>query len=270
MLDLPLLIEAETVEPILGSTGLKIIDLTKAQVYHQLHIPGAIHLEYSLLVKDKKPVGGLLPDIDYLTTLFSNLGINNSDWVIAYDDEGGGKASRLMWTLDCLGFHRHSLLNGGIHNWMAEQRPVSQDVIKPDSAIFVTSRNDTAIADAEYIIDKLNDENVILLDTRSIEEYTGQRRFAQRGGHIPGAIHFDWVNGFNQNDNMRLYPLDILQEKLAALNIHKEQEIICYCQTHHRSSFTYVMLKILGYANVRGYHGAWSDWGNRNDTPIET
>ena len=30
------------------------------------------------------------------------------------------------------------------------------------------------------------------------------------------------------------------------------------------------MLVHLGYPNVRGYHGAWSEWGNRHDTPVET
>jgi thiosulfate/3-mercaptopyruvate sulfurtransferase len=29
------------------------------------------------------------------------------------------------------------------------------------------------------------------------------------------------------------------------------------------------MLKSLGYENVKGYPGSWSDWGNEPNTPIE-
>jgi thiosulfate/3-mercaptopyruvate sulfurtransferase len=44
--------------------------------------------------------------------------------------------------------------------------------------------------------------------------------------------------------------------------------VVAYCQTHHRSAHTWFMLKWLGYA-ARGYEGSWSDWGNREDTPVE-
>jgi thiosulfate/3-mercaptopyruvate sulfurtransferase len=29
------------------------------------------------------------------------------------------------------------------------------------------------------------------------------------------------------------------------------------------------MLRHLGYTNVKGYEGAWSDWGNAPDVPVE-
>jgi thiosulfate/3-mercaptopyruvate sulfurtransferase len=48
-----------------------------------------------------------------------------------------------------------------------------------------------------------------------------------------------------------------------------DREVIAYCQTHHRSSHTYVVLKSLGFTRIKGYPGAWSEWGNLPDTPIE-
>ncbi|WP_455204598.1 sulfurtransferase [Kaarinaea lacus] len=45
--------------------------------------------------------------------------------------------------------------------------------------------------------------------------------------------------------------------------------MIVYCQTHHRSALTYVALKSMGYKNVKGYPGSWSEWGNLTDTPVE-
>ena len=45
---------------------------------------------------------------------------------------------------------------------------------------------------------------------------------------------------------------------------------ITHCQTHHRSSHTYIVLKALGFPRIKGYPGSWSEWGNDFELPIET
>jgi thiosulfate/3-mercaptopyruvate sulfurtransferase len=125
------------------------------------------------------------------------------------------------------------------------------------------------LADLAYIRAHLEDPAVILVDTRSPLEYTGQKRLAERGGHIPGAVNFDWVNAMDMQNNLRLKPADALRQQLTGLGITPDKEVIVYCQTHHRSAHTYVVLKSLGYSRIKGYPGSWSEWGNLRDTPVE-
>ena len=33
---------------------------------------------------------------------------------------------------------------------------------------------------------------------------------------------------------------------------------------------TYLALRLLGYENARSYDGAWREWGNDPEAPIET
>ncbi|VFT35679.1 thiosulfate sulfurtransferase [Pseudomonas aeruginosa] len=60
-----------------------------------------------------------------------------------------------------------------------------------------------------------------------------------------------------------------IAEVLEDLGITPDKEVITHCQTHHRSGFTYLVAKALGYPRVKGYAGSWSEWGNHPDTPVE-
>jgi len=64
--------------------------------------------------------------------------------------------------------------------------------------------------------------------------------------------------------------IEHLPELLAAHGISPEKQVITHCQTHHRSGLTYLAARLLGFPRIRAYHGSWGEWGNRDDTPVET
>ena len=66
---LDLLIEPEQLVPYLGHVLIRIIDLSRASVYEQLHIPHAIHLQPKFLVAQHEQANGVLPDVEGLQTL---------------------------------------------------------------------------------------------------------------------------------------------------------------------------------------------------------
>lgn len=263
-----LLTEPAELEQRLGSNNLLIVDLCKPEIYAQAHIPGAVHLDYSQIVAARPPAMGLLPDEAHLSAILGRLGVMPDMFVIAYDDEGGGRASRLLWTLDVVSHARRALLNGGLHAWAAENRPLSAKGERREAGPYPVTLNGDAAADKDYVLGHLNDPAVTIVDTRSPAEYSGMNKRAERAGHIPGAVNFDWVGAIDHSRNLRLRPEAELRSALATLGITPDKEIITYCQTHHRSAHTYIVLKSLGYPNVKGYAGSWSEWGNSPDTPI--
>jgi thiosulfate/3-mercaptopyruvate sulfurtransferase len=248
---------------------LLLADLSKASVHAQYRLPGALFLDYGQLLAHRPPVSGLLPDTATLARTLGGLGIGKDTWVVAYDDEGGGKAARLLWTLELLGHRRCSLLNGGLFSWANEGHPLGERSGLASPATFVPAFDPQRTADADYIRARLDDPATVLLDARSPQEFSGAQRFSARGGHIPGARNLDWMAAMDRDRNMRMRPAEQLRPVLEGLGVTPDKEVITYCQTHHRSSFTYWMLRVLGYPQVRGYPGSWSDWGNRGDTPVE-
>jgi thiosulfate/3-mercaptopyruvate sulfurtransferase len=266
---LPRVLEPEALEDLLGSPGLLVVDLGKPDLHARLHVPGAVFLDYGRIVAARPPVAGLLPSAQELERVFSEIGIADDSWVLAYDEEGGGKAARLLWTLDAMGHRRASLLNGGLHAWANEGHRLESGTVIPTPGVFRARPDPGPVADADYIQQHLGDPELTLIDARSPEEYRGLKRYAERAGHIPGATNWDWIETMDRGRNLRLLPEAELRAALRSRGLSAERTVVTYCHTHHRSSLTYLVLQSLGFERVKGYPGSWSDWGNRRETPIE-
>jgi len=256
-----------------SGTPVLLIDLSTNPVFSRQHIPGAVWLDFKALVTSRPPVMGLLPDIAKLARTLGNSGLTPEHCVVAYDDEQGLKASRLLWTLDAIG-HRHSaLLDGGLQGWAQsrlQRRNVPRDsAVKARIGDYPAALHENVIADRAYIEAHLDDPGIKLLDARSRAEYQGTDQRASRGGHIPGAINIEWSRCLEPDSGLFLRPDEQLLQLLQAQGLTPDKEVISYCHTHRRSAFIYVVLKHLGFTRVRGYPGSWSEWGNLHDTPIE-
>ena len=279
--DLPLLLNAEQLLPLLHHPLLRIVDLGKPQVYEQVHLPHAISLSPRALVRQEDTASGLLPDLPQLQQLIENLSITPQHHIVVYDDEGGAWAGRLIWTLHLLGFTQVSLLNGGIHYWLAQGFPTSNEPSSiaastpsseiPALAVQVNPTYRIGIDQLESIVAEPTNSQCThsLWDCRSTEEYTGERLAARRGGHIPHAMHLAWDSLFDRNDYLRLKPLAMIHHLLAARGLDFDKPLIVYCQSHHRSGLAYVVARLFNLS-VQAYDGAWSEWGNRLDTPVVT
>jgi len=267
MTNLPRLIEPSELETHLSDDNLIIVDLCNPALYQQKHVPGAVHLSGNNLLAGTPPVPGACPGIGQLKTVINHLGIDASKQVVVYDDEGGGWAGRLAWTLDLLGLPNWSYLNGGIVPWIKEGFATEAGVVQPKSNdIDISFANPDVRIELEQILAALDDSNFAIWDARSPGEYSGNMVRAARAGHIPGAINLEWTKLMDQSRNLRLRT--DAQQLLDSMGLTIDRRIATHCQSHHRSSFTYMVARILGYKHISGYDGSWAEWGNLDETPI--
>ena len=265
--NLPLVIEPAELLPRLSAPELILVDLTSSARYAEGHIPGARFVDPRRTQLGQPPAPGLLPPREQLEELFGELGHRCDAVYVVYDDEGGGWAGRFIWLLDAIGHRRYHYLNGGLHAWLAEGLPLTHEVPPRAGGAVQLTLSDAPTASREYLQSRLQASDLVIWDARSPAEYRGEKVLAARAGHIPGAVNFEWTAGMDGARALRIRT-DIA-EQLQALGITPDKEIITHCQTHHRSGFTYLVAKALGYPRLKGYAGSWSEWGNLPDTPVE-
>ena len=252
----------------LSDDDLLIVQVTSLPVFAQARVPGAVHVAPPDLVRGHPPAPGELPSESALTALFRRVGLTSDRTVVACDDEGGGWAGRLVWTLDVIGHHDWLYLDGGLHAWAAAGLPLESGPPLASSPSHIdVSVNTGPIARIDAVREALGKADATIWDCRSAEEFAGTKRTAARNGHIPGATHLDWLDLIDRRRDMRL--IEDLEGCLATRGIERERDVIVHCQTHHRSGLAYMAARLLGFSRIRAYPGSWSEWGNRNDTPIE-
>lgn len=266
--NLPLVIEPAELAERLDAPDLVLLDLSNAARYAAGHIPGAHWLDARRTQYGQPPAPGLLPEPEQLESLFAELGHHPDITYVLYDDEGGPWAGRFIWLLDVIGHRRHHFLNGGLQAWIGDGLPLSQETpARRQSSQVRLILDDTPTASLDYLLNRLDTADLAIWDARSADEYRGDKLNSARGGHIPGAINFEWTDAMDPTRNLRIR--DDIAEHLQQLGLTPDKEIVTHCQTHRRSGFTYVVARSLGYPRVRAYAGSWAEWGNLPDTPID-
>ena len=213
---------------------------------------------------------GYLPPRPELQTLFRNLGVNDSDHVVCYDDDGGVAAARLFWVLEVMGHSGVSYLDGGLLAWNALSLPVeSGETARPAKpGNWTPAHKPALLATKQEVLEAIESDHSQILDARSPEEHNGLKSASARRGHIPGAIHLNWLDTRDTANNNRLKSPEELRSMLQQRGVNPDNTIIPHCQTHHRSSHSYMMLRSLGYRHIAGYAGSWSEWAADTTLPI--
>ena len=250
----------------LPETDTLLVQVTSSALFEQAHIPGAVLIEPAELVCGIPPAGGKLPSAAQISATLSRIGYQPQQRIIAFDDEGGGWAGRLCWTLDVIGHYDWAYLDGGLHAWHAAGLPLAQGFSTPAPAEPCEISIDTdPIAEILDVMTAIDDADSVIWDVRSAEEYAGLRSGSARRGHIPGAVNLDWELLKDANRQLRL--IDNLDDIAASLGLLQAKQIITHCQTHHRSGLSYLVGRLLGL-NIKAFHGSWAEWGNDPSTPI--
>ncbi len=237
--------------------------------YLQSHIPGAVFIDWVKAITDPDdPRHAQIAKPERFATAMSHAGIDETQFVVVYDDAGSMFSARLWWALNYYGHHQVAVLDGGWNKWIAEGHPVSSDFPSVSPTTFVARPDAVWYRDGEQVLAALG-TSTKLMDMRSAEEFRGDYARAKRTGHIPGAVNQRRPNLLAADNT--LLPAEQLRQKFAEIGIDESTpEVIAYCNAGVSASFGLLALRVAGFDQNAMYDGSWKDWGNDDSKPIET
>jgi thiosulfate/3-mercaptopyruvate sulfurtransferase len=246
----------------LGQPGLRLVDVRSADQYAYAHIPGAVNCDVFALKAADSSAAGIQEFDRRLQAELRRLGIRRGDQVVFYEDFAGPSAAYGVWLLDYAGLDGGRMLDGGLAAWVEAGGPLTREVPPPETSdLAITPRTET-LATADQIVAELTATTApLLLDTRGDLEWAT--------GAIPGAVHLEWTAQMRPDGALRS-PAEARQ-RFAAVGVEADdmRPVVPYCGSGYRAAHAYVLLRALGFPDIRNYAASWSEWSRRPDLPME-
>ena len=264
----------------LGTPGLKLVDASwylpadarqpRAE-FETAHIEGAVFFDIDGIREPDNPLPHMLPSASLFAREMAKLGLGNQDAIIVYDGAGLFSAPRAWWSLRLFGHDNVAVLDGGLPAWRAAGNATFSGTPTPDAAEFKAGFRPHLVRDLAQMTENMEGGGEQVVDARGRGRFDGSEpeiRPGIRSGHIPGSHNLPYAEIIDGGEKT-LLPADRLAAAFSATGVDLARPIVTTCGSGISAAVLALALFVCGHTEAAVYDGSWTEWGGRENTPIE-
>ncbi len=239
--------------------------------YAERHIPAAVYFDIDEIADTDNPLPHMLPAPEKFSSRVRKLGLGDGVRIVVYDSGSWMASARVWWMFHVFGHDDVAVLDGGLAKWQAEGHPVDNRPVMPRDRHFTARMNTLLVRDVGQMLGNVESRRSQVLDARAAGRFDAtipEPRAGLRGGHIPGSLNLPYDRLIDAESGAMLSP-DALAAEFDAAGTDRSRPIVTTCGSGVSAGVLSLALAVIGHRDGAVYDGSWTEWGGRDDTPIE-
>jgi len=268
-----LFIEPKTLKNIYDKPNIKILDATfflpdsgldAEDEYKKNHIPNSVFFDINKIADPKNPLPHMIPSKELFSIMMQNLGINNQDEIIIYDNSPLLSSARAWFLFRYFGHKNIFILNGGLKNWEKIGGEITNKKTIISTGNFQSNtEKKNLVVDLNQMISFSDNNSKLILDARSYKRFTGEAKEPRPGldsGHIPNSKSLPSSDLVTSDGFLK--SIEELDKIFSNNNFNNSEQIIATCGSGVSACVISVALYCLGKKDVPIYDGSWTEWAS--------
>jgi thiosulfate/3-mercaptopyruvate sulfurtransferase len=233
--------------------------------HQKQHIENAIFFDLDKNSKTDTDLPHMLNDIKLWEKIVSNMGIENEDQIVIYDNSDVISSCRCWYNFIYFG-HNPSLihvLDGGLKKWINENKPTVNDLTKTISSNYIANKKKELVKNKKQIDKNITVNKFKVIDARSRERFEGkvpEPRKGLRSGSIKGSFCLPFSELLNEDHTF--ISKDKILQKFKLTKCELDENIVFTCGSGVTASVLALAYSLIDTKYMPTiYDGSWSEYG---------
>jgi thiosulfate/3-mercaptopyruvate sulfurtransferase len=233
--------------------------------YTKEHIPNAIFFDLDKNSKTDTDLPHMLTDSNSWEKSMCNMGIENKDEIVVYDNSDVISSCRCWYNLIYFG-HDPKLvhvLDGGLKKWKKENKTTNNNKVITETTVYLCKENTELVKNKKQIDENIDKNDFNVVDARSKERFEGKVA-EPRKGLRSGSIKNSFCLPFGEliNDDHTFVSKDKISEKFKSFDFDHSKNMVFSCGSGVTASVLALAYSLINDKYMPTiYDGSWSEYG---------
>jgi thiosulfate/3-mercaptopyruvate sulfurtransferase len=233
--------------------------------YNKDHIPNAIFFDLDKNSKINTDLPHMLTDIKSWEKIMGDMGIENKDEIVVYDNSDVISSCRCWYNLIYFG-HNPKLvhvLDGGFKKWKKENKITNNKEVIIRTSVYSCKENTELVKNKKQIDENINTKEFNVVDARSKDRFEGKVA-EPRKGLRSGSIKNSFCLPFSEliNDDHTFVSKDKIQTQFELFKLDLNKNIVFSCGSGVTASVLALAYSLINDKYMPTiYDGSWSEYG---------